>query len=213
MDGNNLGEGGLTADALQENARGYAAHLIEWLANGGETGIVEGSALDVVEAYDGNVGRNLQAMIHAGANSADGGDVVEADDGGEIEAALQQFVGRLIAEFGRRYHQPEFHSVVGRHGELKLASNSHEAVPAIIGIRATATPAHESDFAMPKLIEVPKREFGGAALIEDDIRYSFDLAMTGDGDDRNAETFLEDGVDENEAFDGAIHEEARILLD
>ena len=77
-----------------------------------------------------------------------------------------------------------------------------------------ATAAHEGDFAVTELIEVAQGKFGCALLIEDDVRDAFDFAMAGNDDGReNAEAFFEGGIDKDEAFNGAIHEEARVLLD
>ena len=42
-------------DAFQENLGGGASHFAQWLAHRGQARILEGSALDVVEAYDRNI--------------------------------------------------------------------------------------------------------------------------------------------------------------
>ena len=55
--GTKSGKFGLPADALEQDARSSGTHLIERLANGGKARIVKCSALDVVEANDGHIGR------------------------------------------------------------------------------------------------------------------------------------------------------------
>jgi hypothetical protein len=67
---------------------------------------------------------------------------------------------------------------------------------------------------MAKLVEVAQGKLGGALLIEDDICNAFNFAVTSDGHSRkDSDALFERGIDKNEAFNGAIHEEARILFD
>ena len=101
VNGNEVRKRGLAANALQQNARSRGAHLIERLANRGEAGVVKRGALDIIEAHDGNVGGNLEAVVHESANGSDGGDIVVAEERGKIGAALDKFVGGLEAKFGR----------------------------------------------------------------------------------------------------------------
>ena len=105
------------------------------------------------------------------------------------------------------------HHKLRRHNQLQIASDGHEAIPAIISVGAVATSAHEGDFAVTELVEMPQGKFGGTLLVEDDVRYTVDLAMAGDKNrGENAKALFESGVDEDEALDGAIHEQAGILL-
>ena len=76
-----------------------------------------------------------------------------------------------------------------------------------------AAAAHERDFAMAELIEMTQSQFRGAPLIEHHVGDSLDLAMSGDDHHGQAEALLQNRVDQDETFDGAIHEQARILLD
>ena len=81
-------------------------------------------ALDVVEAHDGDVCRHLQAVIHEGANGTDGGDVVVAEERGEIGAALDEFVGGLEAKFGCGDAELELDDEFRRHGQLEVAGDA-----------------------------------------------------------------------------------------
>ena len=77
-----------------------------------------------------------------------------------------------------------------------------------------AATAHECDLAMPELIKVAEGQLSGALLVEYDVRGAFDLVMAGDNDRRqNAGSFFESRIDEDEALDGAIHEESRVFFD
>ena len=101
-----------------------------------------------------------------------------------------------------------------RDSQLEIAGDGHKAVPAIVGVGAVAAAPHEGDFTVAELIEMTQGKFGCALLIQDHIRYAFDFAMTSHDDGgENAEAFFESGIDKDEAFDRAIHEEARVLFD
>ena len=214
MNGNEVWEGGLATDALQEDAGSGGAYLRERLANCGEARVVKCSALNVVEANDGNVCRNLEAVVHEGANGADGRNVVVANERGEIGSALEEFVGWLESKLGGGDAELEFDDELGWDGQFEIAGNGHEAAPAIVGVGAVAPAAHESDFAVAELVEVTEGEFSSALLIKDDIGDAFDLAVAGDDNGgENSNVFFESGINKDESFDGAIHEESRILLD
>jgi len=76
-----------------------------------------------------------------------------------------------------------------------------------------AAAAHERDFSMAELHEVAESEFGGAALVENDVRNPLKLAMAGHRDGWNFEAVFQHCVNQNETFDAAVEQEARILLD
>src|SRR5579863_9439358 len=84
-----VGERRLSPDPLQQNAGGYLSHLSERLTDGGQAGIVERGSLHIVEAHDRNISWNLEAVITAGADRADSGDVVVTNDCREVCSALQ----------------------------------------------------------------------------------------------------------------------------
>ena len=214
MNGNEVREGGLPANALQQDARGGGAHLIERLANRGEARIVKRSALDVVEANDRDIGRNVQSMVHESANRTDGGDVVVAEERREIGSALDEFVGWLEAEFWSGDAKLKLHDKLGRDGQLEIAGNRHQAIPAIVRVGAVAAAAHEGDLAVSELVEMAQGKLGGALLVEDDVGDAFDFAMAGDDNGgENAEALFKRRIDKDEAFDGAIHEKSRVLFD
>ena len=68
-------------------------------------------------------------------------------------------------------------------------------------------------YAMAELIQMTKAEFGSSFLVQDDVGDSLNLAMSRDHDARQAETLLEDGVDDDEALYGAFHQQPRVFLD
>ena len=85
----------------------------------------------------------------------------------------------------------EFYDEFRRHGQLEIASDRHEAIPAIISVGAVATAAHEGDFAVTELVEMAQGKFGSALLVQDDVRDAFDLAVAGNDDSReNAQDFF-----------------------
>lgn len=74
---------GWGVDLVEDGLSGEDAHLMEWLADGGEAGVLEGGGLDVVEAYDGDVIGDAEAGLAKRADGCDSGDVVEGEEGGE----------------------------------------------------------------------------------------------------------------------------------
>jgi hypothetical protein len=75
--------GGGVGDAVEKDGGGQLAHVLERLADGGEAGDVVLGGDDVVEANDGDVGGDAHAGFVEDAHGADGGGVVEGDEGGE----------------------------------------------------------------------------------------------------------------------------------
>jgi len=214
MNGNEVRESGLPANALQQDAGGGGAHVRERLANCGEAGVVKCSALNIVKANDGNVGGNLEAVVHEGADGADGSNVVVAKERGEVDSALQELIGWLESELGRGDAEVEVHDEFRWDGELEIAGDGHKAVPAVVGVGAMAAAAHEGDFAVAKLVEMTQGKLGGALLIKDDVGDAFDFAVSRDNDGgESSETLFECCIDEDYAFNGAIHKEAWILFD
>jgi len=67
---------------------------------------------------------------------------------------------------------------------------------------------HEGDASVAEVVEMLEGEEGGSVVVEHDVRVALELLVSGDGDDGDAEGFVEGGVDEKEAVDGALGEEA-----
>src|SRR5215831_8795816 len=214
MDGHEIRKRCLSANALKQHSRSGTAHLVKRLPDGGQARIVEGGALDVVEAHDGDVSGNLEAVVQQGANGADGSNVVVTNEGGKIAATLNEFIRRLEPKLGCRDTQLKLHGEFRRSDELQIAGHGHEAIPAVIGVGAVAAAAHKCNFAVTELVKMPQGELGGSLLIENDVGYAFDLPMPGDSDRRQgADALFKSGVDEDESFDRAIKEQARIFFD
>ena len=83
---------------LEQGDRGLSAHLLERLADGGEARNDVGGSLDVVEAEDGDVFRDFETCIVEGSDAADGGDVVEAEQGGKVFALEQKLLRDRVAK-------------------------------------------------------------------------------------------------------------------
>src|SRR4051812_8320196 len=99
MNRNKIRERCLSADPLKQDLRGSHAHLVKRLTDGCEARVMKGGTLDVVESDDRNIVRDLQPMIHQCLYGADRSNIVVADERGEIAAALDQFICRLVSKF------------------------------------------------------------------------------------------------------------------
>ena len=86
---------------VQQHLRALAAHLAQRLAHRGDARLLIRGADDVVESHNRDVFGNPQSRIVDGANHADGGDVVEAEDRREVASPRQQFTHRLVSHLRR----------------------------------------------------------------------------------------------------------------
>ena len=66
---------------------------------------------------------------------------------------------------------------------------------------------------MAEVVEVLESEQGGTVVIQHDVGVAPEFFVAGDGDDRDAYFFVERSVDEEKAVDGALGEQAGILVD
>ena len=69
---------------FQQRTGGEGAHVLQRLPDGRQTGNDVGGGLNVVEAEDRDVFGDFETSIVKRADAADGGDVVEAEQGGEV---------------------------------------------------------------------------------------------------------------------------------
>ena len=133
----------------------------------------------------------MESVVHQSANRSDCGDVVVAEERRKVGAALDELVGGLEAELWSGDAELELHDKLGRDGQLEIAGDRHEAVPAIVGVGAVAAAAHEGDLAVSKLVEMAQGQLGGTLLVEDHVGDALDFAMAGNGDGwENAEAFF-----------------------
>src|ERR1039458_379482 len=149
------------------------------LADGRNAGIVEGRALDVVEADHGDVFGNAEPVVPYGPDSATGGDIVATNDGREMHPAIDQLAGGPVAEFRRGDPELELNGHLGPHHNAEFSGQIFQALPALVCVGAVAAAAHESDGAVTKLVEMAQRQFCRLALIEHYVGDSGNLAMTG----------------------------------
>ena len=109
MDGNEIGEGGLAANPLQQDARGGGAHLMKGWRIVVRLGLWKAALwMSSKPTMETSVG-TCKPVVHERANRTDGCDVVVADERGEIAATLDQLVGRLKTEFRRGDAQLKLH--------------------------------------------------------------------------------------------------------
>ncbi len=199
-------------DALEEGLDGGFPHAAEGLADGCETRGLIGGRGDVVKADDGDVFGAAEASVGDGADGTDGGDIVEAEDGGEVTSACEEVADDGIPEFGGPGVGFEVDAEFGVDGEADAFRHGHDAFPAEVGVGCLALAFHEGDAAVAEIVEMLEREKGGAVVVEHDVGIALELLVAGDGDDRDADGFVKRCVDEQEAVDGALREQAWVLV-
>src|SRR5208337_448169 len=124
----------LPANPLQQDARSRDAHLIKRLAYGRDAGVVEGCALNVVEAYHRNVFGNTQSDFSNGPDGSNGRDVVVADQGGETDLAVKQITDRLISQLRRGNTRLELQGQFGPHGDVHFCSHCLQTIPTVVRV-------------------------------------------------------------------------------
>jgi len=85
-------------NTLQENLRGDRPHLPQRLAYRRQSRILKRGALNVVEAYDGNILGHPAAGFPKRLNRADGGNVVKSEQRSEWFSASEKFLRDLIPQ-------------------------------------------------------------------------------------------------------------------
>jgi len=200
-------------ELFEQGACGESAHLLEWLADGCQAGNDVRGGLDVVEAKDRDVVGNLEAGVVHGSYAADGGDIVETEDGGEVSAAQEELVNSRVAK-GRGVDVfVELDDEIVRHLERKGTRDLGDRLPTGLRVGAEGLAVHVGDLAMAETVEMPEGEFGGAMVIEDDVGDAMELGVAGDRDGGCRRGAFEVGVDCEDAVDAARLEELGVFGD
>ena len=102
LDRNFIGIFSLALDPRDQCFSRNFSHLTQRLSDGGEARAVECGALNIIEAYDGDIRWNAQAGFLKGAYCADRGDVIVSKERGEWFLAAQQLLSIGITQLRRR---------------------------------------------------------------------------------------------------------------
>ena len=87
-------------DAAEEDLGGGASHFAQRLADGSESGVLIGGALNVVETDDGDIFGHAQAGFAESANGSHSGDVVEGEERRKGFSTGEQGLGGFVSELG-----------------------------------------------------------------------------------------------------------------
>ncbi len=203
--------GGL--DALDEELGTGDAHFVQGLAHGGEAGVGVLGDEDVVEADDGDVAGAGEAGVFDGADGADGGGVVEAEDGGEVAGSGEEIADGRVAELGGPGVFFEIDAELGVDGDSDLLGDGVDGLPAGLGVEGEGLAFHKGDAPVTELVEVTEGETGSAVVVEDEIGDSGNADVGGDSDCGKGDALAQFGVDEKKTVDGAADEEVGVFLD
>jgi len=171
--------------------------------DGGERGRSVLGGLDVIEADHGNIARNGEPGILEGADGADGGDVVEAEDGGEVTGSFEKRLHGLVADLRGHGVVVVLHGPAGGidaddqggvDGETHGPGHFLDRFPADLRVGNGVRAAHEGDAAMAERDQMRERLLHGCRVVEDDVGDVFDRTVRGDGDHRHRHINLVGGV-------------------
>ena len=82
-------------DAVEDDV----ADLLAGNVNGGKRGRAELGEADVVKAGDGDIARDMQAMLAEFTHGAHSHEIVDAENSSGAESGIEQFAGGLAATF------------------------------------------------------------------------------------------------------------------
>jgi hypothetical protein len=200
-------------DALDEVLRRGPSHLVKGLANGGEPRVVVLGNDDVVEADDGDVAGAVEACVFDSADGADGGGVVEAEDGGEVLRSCEEFTYGRVSESGRPGVVFEIDAEFRADDDTDLLCDADDGLPAHLRVTYEACTLHEGEATVAEVVEVTEGHLCSSIVIEHGVGNAGNLAVSRDADGRNGDFVVKLGVDGQEAVDGAVHQQVGILLD
>jgi hypothetical protein len=127
---------------------------VKRLAHGGEPRVEVLGDDDVVEADDGDVAGAGEAGVLNGADGANGGGVVEAEDGGEVVGAGEQIAYGRISELRLPDVFFEVDAEFGLDDDADLLRDADDGLPAGLGVEGVALAFHEGDAAVTEVVEM-----------------------------------------------------------
>src|SRR5579875_2676619 len=126
--------GMFAADFLQQHRGRGCAHLHQGLTDRGEAGDEVRGDGEIVETDDGDIPGHFQPAIMESSNGADGRDVVEADNRGEVAVAHHHLLYAGVTQFGRVQEFFEPNDVAFRHRQLQQLGHAHQGAPPAGGV-------------------------------------------------------------------------------
>jgi len=206
-----LGPG--AGDSTKKNLGGGSSHFAQGLADGGESGILVGGALNVVESDHGDVFGNGETRLTQSANGTHGGNIVEGKESRKGLGRGKQGFHGFVSELWRRGVSFELDHEMAIDGQSKVAGDIFNIRPANFGIGAEFLAFHEGDLTMPEVEEMFERDFRGTPVIEDDVGHTIHIVVAGDRDHRHRKVEVPGSIDGDEAIDRALEQHAGIFVD
>src|ERR1700739_4805936 len=197
----------------EQTFTGDSAEFLERLMYGGEPWQRKSCGFDVIEADDRHICGNAQIGILQSADRADCGDIVKGHERRKRLGSRKKLLHDRIAEFRRRYVSIERDCQFRTYCNSQLLRNRLKPLPAHIGIGTERLPAHEGNIAVSQGVQMHKRQFRGAVVIEGNVGDALDAAMTGNGDDGNRNRMIEERINGDDALGAAADEHPGVFLD
>src|SRR5579862_4750408 len=86
-------------NTFENDADSARSHRFHRLTNGGERGRAQGRGGNVIEANHRAIARDVLSGFGEGANGAEGGHIVEREQGGELALLAKKFLGQFLSGF------------------------------------------------------------------------------------------------------------------
>src|SRR3984885_1739178 len=164
-------------DSIQQCFGARLTHGPEGLADGGEAGNAEGRAEHVVEADHGNVLRHLEPGFVQGADGAEGSDIVECKERGEIPGTRQQRLYRAVPQGGGPTILGQLYQQFLVNLQPESAGCFHNLPPAMVRVDRLLLTFHERNSAVSQVCKVLECEISGLLVVQLDISYSVNILV------------------------------------
>src|SRR5882724_9504093 len=130
------------------------SHLSQWLSHRGESGILEGSALNVVESHYGNVVRHANARIAKRSYCSNGGNVIKRKQRAEMNSRRKQFARDVITQDRRRGFSLKLHYQGLVDLQVQPLRRRLDRFPADFRVRTERLAFDISNLAMAQIIQM-----------------------------------------------------------
>lgn len=117
-----------------------------------------------------------------GSNAADGRDVVEAEQGGEVFALKQKLLRDGVTKLGGIEVLVELDDEIAGDFERESAGDLHGGLPTALRVGAEGLTVHVGNLAVAEAVEVAEGQLGCAVVIENDVGDSGEVEMAADRD-------------------------------
>src|SRR5215472_2308128 len=199
--------------ALQQNPRRRFAHVAQRLTNRRQPRSVIRRHLNIVKSNHRHVFRDAQIRVPQRANRSNRRDIIKRHNRRKSPPLLKQLLHHGIAQLRGSQVALQLNRQVRTNFQPQFSPDAHNALPAVVRVRAERLPAHERDPPMPELVQMPQRQFRRALVIQHYVRHSRNFPVTRHRHHWHWQRVRQRRIYCDQPFRAAPQQQSRILLD